>query len=130
MNDHTHSDHSCCGCGSHGHKKGEALSNWMHLRVHALILVPLTIWLIVSIVGLAGADHAAFTEWLAARINAALLGAFVLTGSYHAALGVQEIIEDYVSCEKTAKCAIAAEKTAFALIAAVCLLSIVKIVVL
>jgi succinate dehydrogenase / fumarate reductase membrane anchor subunit len=130
MNDNTDSDHSCCGCGSHAYKKGEALTHWMRLRVHALILVPLTIWLVVSVAGLAGADHAAFTEWLSARINAALLGAFVLIGSYHAALGVQEIIEDYVSCEKTTKCAIAAEKIAFALVAAICLLSIVKIVVL
>ncbi|HEU4839016.1 MAG TPA: succinate dehydrogenase, hydrophobic membrane anchor protein [Micavibrio sp.] len=130
MNDHTDSDHSCCGCGSHGFKKGEALSHWLRLRVLALILVPLTIWLVVSVAGLAGADHAAFTEWLSAHFNAALLGAFILIGSYHAALGVQEIIEDYVSCEKTAKCTIAAEKIAFALVAVVCILSIVKIVVL
>jgi succinate dehydrogenase / fumarate reductase membrane anchor subunit len=130
MNDHTHSDHSCCGCGSHGYKKGEALTHWLHLRFHGLLLVPLTIWLVISMVVLAGADYATFTEWLSARFNAALLGGFIAIGSYHAALGVQEIIEDYVSCEKTAKCAIAAEKIAFTLVAAVCILSIVKIVVL
>jgi succinate dehydrogenase / fumarate reductase membrane anchor subunit len=79
---------------------------------------------------LVGVDYTTFTEWLSAHFNAALLGGFIAIGSYHAALGVQEIIEDYVSCEKTAKCAIAAEKIAFALVAAVCILSIVKIVVL
>ena len=130
MNDHTHSDHSCGGCGSHAYKKGQALTHWLNLRFHALLLVPLTIWLIISVVCLVGADYAEFTGWLATRFNAALLGAFIAVGSYHAALGVQEIIEDYVSCEKTAKCAIAAEKTAFALLTAVCILSIVKIVVL
>lgn len=127
---HDHSSSSCCGCGSHGHDKGGALKHWVRLRFLSLILVPLTLWMVISIVTQVGADHAAFTAWLGTRLNAALLGAFILIGSYHAALGVQEIIEDYVSCEKTRKCAIVAEKIAFALVSAICILSIVKIVVL
>ena len=130
---HEHSGSSCCGCGSHGKPlshKGAALSHWTRLRFSSLVLVPLTIWVIISIVTQVGADHAAFTAWLGTRLNAALLGAFIMLSCYHAALGVQEIIEDYISTEKTAHCAILAEKIAFALVAAVCVLSIVKIVVL
>ncbi len=129
MHAHDNKD-SCCGCSSHAHthKKGEALSHWIRLRFSSLLLVPLTLWLVISIVGLVGADHATFMAWLDARLNAYLLGAFIVISCYHAALGVQEIIEDYISCEVTARCAILAEKTAFLGLSVLCIGSIFLIV--
>ncbi len=125
MNHHT--DHSCCGCGSYANKRGEALGAWVRLRVASFVLIPLTFWLVYSIVSLVGADHAVFTAWLAAPVNATLLATFIAVACYHAALGVQEIIEDYISCEKTAHCVISLQKIAFTALAFVCLVSIIKV---
>ena len=123
---HTHD--AGCGCSSHTHKKGAALAHWVRLRFSSLLLVPLTIWLVISIVTLSGADYATFITWLGSRVNAWQLGLFVLLSCYHGALGVQEIIEDYISCEVTARCAILAEKTAFIGLAVMCIGSIFLIV--
>ena len=117
--EHNHSG-SCCGC-SH---KGVAVRHWVKLRLAAVLLVPLVIWTVLSVVSLVGADHATFIAWLSMPTNAGLLGLFMVISCYHAALGVQEIIEDYVSCEKTAHCIIAAQKILFTLLAAACLLAI------
>jgi succinate dehydrogenase / fumarate reductase, membrane anchor subunit len=111
------------------HSKGAALSHWVRLRFSSLLLVPLTVWLVISIVGLAGVDHDTFTTWLQSRLNAGLLGSFILLSCYHGALGLQEIIEDYISCELAASCAILAEKTAFLGLAVMCIGSIVLIVI-
>ncbi len=127
---HQHTDHACCGCSSKGSslsQKGAAVRHWARLRFSALLLLPLILWLIFAIVPLIGADHAAFTAWLGAPVNAGLMSLLILTGCYHGALGVQEIIEDYVSNEKSAHCAIMAEKTGFALVAAICLMAIAAI---
>lgn len=82
----------------------------------------------MSIVSLAGADYATFAAWLAAGVNAGLLGAFVLLGCYHAALGIQEIIEDYVSNETAASAAIVGVKTTFFCLTVTCIGSIFLIV--
>ena len=125
-----HSGEGCCGCSSHDTpltKKGAALAHWERLRFSSLLLVPVIVWLIISIVSLVGKDYTAFTGWLSTPANAGLLVMFIVLSCYHGALGVQEIIEDYISTEKTAHCAIIAEKLAFALVAAICLVSIGKI---
>ena len=124
-----HAHHEGCGCSSHAHGgKGAALAHWVRLRFSSLLLVPLTVWLVISIVTLSGADYQTFTTWVGSRLNGVQLGLFVLLSCYHGALGVQEIIEDYISCEKTARLAILAEKTAFFGLAVMCIGSIFLIV--
>lgn len=126
-----HSGEGCCGCSSQSKplsKKGAALAHWERLRFSSLLLVPVIVWLVISIVSLVGKDYTAFIAWLSAPSNTGLLVMFIGLSCYHGALGVQEIIEDYISCEKTAHCAIIAEKLAFFVVAAICIFSIVKIV--
>lgn len=127
--DHHHASAApCCGCSSKKDKPlsapGIALRHWIKLRLSALLLLPLTLWLIWSIVSLIGAEYEVFVMWLSAPVNASLMGLFIILGCYHGALGVQEIIEDYISAEKCAHCAIVAEKIAFGALAFICLASI------
>lgn len=70
--------------------------HWIAQRVTAILLLPLTFWLCWSIVGLVHADHAAFVFWLARPWNAILMIVTVITMFYHAALGCQVVIEDYI----------------------------------
>ena len=68
---------------------------WMQ-RLTAVALVPLALWFAISVVGLSGADYAAAKAWVGRPVNAALLLLVLLTAVWHAILGVQVVIEDYV----------------------------------
>ena len=70
--------------------------HWLHQRLTAVGLVPLSIWFLVAALGIAGGGYADARSWLAQPWNAALMSAFVLLLFYHAKLGIQVVIEDYV----------------------------------
>jgi succinate dehydrogenase / fumarate reductase membrane anchor subunit len=81
---------------SSGGGKGEATRHWWLLRLTALALVPLTIWFVVSIVALAGADYSTMVAWVSNPFVSVLLLAMLIALFYHLRLGLNEIIEDYV----------------------------------
>jgi succinate dehydrogenase / fumarate reductase membrane anchor subunit len=65
-------------------------------RVSAVALVPLTLWLAISVLGLVGAPLAAVLTFLFNPVNAVLMASFLLVGLFHMTLGLQEVILDYV----------------------------------
>jgi succinate dehydrogenase / fumarate reductase, membrane anchor subunit len=78
---------------------GSAHSGVTHFwrqRVTAAALVPLAIWLAVSLLGLIGAHEAAALAFLSQPLNAILMAAFILIAVYHMALGMQVVIDDYI----------------------------------
>lgn len=74
----------------------EGVQHWWMQRLTAIALIPLGIWLVASLVSLAGADHAAITQWLASPFTLGALALTLLTAFYHAVLGLQVVVEDYV----------------------------------
>ncbi|MDE2183012.1 MAG: succinate dehydrogenase, hydrophobic membrane anchor protein [Alphaproteobacteria bacterium] len=68
-------------------------------RVSAVVLVPLSIWFAVSALGLVGAREPAVLIFLSNPLNAVLMGTFMLVSIYHMALGLQEVITDYIHHE-------------------------------
>jgi succinate dehydrogenase / fumarate reductase, membrane anchor subunit len=77
----------------------EGVDHWWAERITALALVPLTLWFVIAIVELAGADRAAFAEWVRHPVPAVLLVLLLIATFYHNALGLQVVIEDYVENE-------------------------------
>jgi len=73
--------------------------HWWAQRVTAVALLPLSIWFIVAMLGILGADYAAIRAWLAAPLPAVLMILFVVAVFHHAQLGLQVVIEDYVHSE-------------------------------
>lgn len=73
------------------------VGHWKWQRRSALVLVPLTLWLLFSLIHHIGADHATVYAWVANPLVALLLTIFVISLFYHAKLGLQVIIEDYIS---------------------------------
>lgn len=53
-------------------------------------------WFIVTAVSLIGLDHANARAFLAEPLNATLMLAFVIAMMWHARLGLQVLIEDYI----------------------------------
>jgi succinate dehydrogenase / fumarate reductase, membrane anchor subunit len=70
--------------------------HWWIERVTAVALVPLGIWLAISLVLLPDFSHATVSHWIGAGFNPTLLLLTLLTMTWHSRLGVQVILEDYV----------------------------------
>lgn len=72
------------------------VGHWWVQRVTAAALVLLGVWFVVTVLGLLHADYATAHATVAKPWNALLLIAFVITMFWHATLGLQVVIEDYV----------------------------------
>jgi len=79
----------------HGSAKS-GVHHWLAQRVTAVFLVFLAGWLVYTVFALAGADYATARAFVARPFNAALLVLLVISMLYHAMLGLQVVIEDYV----------------------------------
>ena len=79
----------------HGSAK-EGVHHWYAQRASALLLILLVGWLVYASVALAGSDYAAARQFVSSPFNAAFLVLLIVTLLYHAVLGLQVVIEDYV----------------------------------
>ena len=73
---------------------------WMQ-RVTAVANLFLGLFLVWLIASLAGADHSAVASALANPIVALLLAMLIISAAIHMRLGMQVIIEDYITGEGT-----------------------------
>ena len=107
----------------------EGAGHFWAQRTTAVALIPLTLWFAVSVIGLSHADYATFKGWVGKPGNASLLLLTVFTVMYHAQLGLQVVIEDYVSCEGKKIASLIGMKLAAAFLAVFMTVSILKVAV-
>jgi succinate dehydrogenase / fumarate reductase, membrane anchor subunit len=74
----------------------DGVEQWWLERVTAIALVPLTVWFAASIIVHGGSDYVTFIAWLRAPMVTILMALLLIGLFYHAALGLQVVIEDYV----------------------------------
>lgn len=74
-----------------------ATSHFWYQRVTAVALIPLSVWLILFLNTALSAPYAETVSWLSSPLNAVAIIAWTIAVIFHAALGVQVVIEDYVS---------------------------------
>ena len=74
----------------------EGVGHWWRQRLTALALIPLSLWFVASVVFLTDTDHATAVAWLGSPVTLGLMVLFLGSTFYHAALGMQVVIEDYV----------------------------------
>ena len=79
----------------HGSAKS-GVHHWYAQRASAVLLIFLVAWLVYASISLAGSDHAGASAFVAQPVNAAALSLLLVTLLYHAMLGLQVVIEDYV----------------------------------
>lgn len=77
----------------------DGTGHWWAQRLTALALIPLTVWFVASVIAMAGADYTAMIVWVSDPLVAGLLILLLVATFYHAVLGVQVVIEDYVHHE-------------------------------
>ena len=74
----------------------EGVEHWWLQRITAAALVPLSVWFIIAIIRLVGADIETVRDWVSAPMPAILLVLLLIATFWHASLGLQVVIEDYV----------------------------------
>ena len=75
---------------------GSAVPHWKWQRISAIMILPLMIHCVYLLGGLATLNYEAARLLVAAPTASLPLAVLICVGIYHAALGVQVIIEDYV----------------------------------
>ncbi len=68
-------------------------------RLSGIALVPLVLWFVFAVPPVLTADLATFTDWVGRHYNPWLMILLIITMFYHAMLGLQVIVEDYVHAE-------------------------------
>ena len=74
----------------------EGVAHWSAQRVSAVLLLPLSIWFLSCVLPVLGQPYSDARVYVAQPLNAFLLLTFMLALIYHALLGVQVVIEDYI----------------------------------
>ena len=105
------------------------LHHWWHQRLTALAMVPLMLVTLGVVASLGTLDYDGAIALMANPFVAALLLLLVVVGFYHAALGLQVVIEDYVGAEGVRMVLIIFVKMALFALAIVTLLSILKVAI-
>jgi len=93
-------------------------------RLTALALIPLGLWFCAAVIAMTGADYSAVAAWASSPLVAGLLILLLVATFYHAALGLQVVIEDYVHHEMTKLLLVLAVKAACLLLALTAVLSV------
>lgn len=112
-------------------KNGGAAQNvrrWWYQRLSAVALLPLILWFIYDLAGLASLEYAAVREWLAAPSTVVLLILLVPVLFYHSQVGLEEVIEDYVAAERRKSAAITLTRFLSTLCALVSVLSVTAVI--
>lgn len=104
--------------------------HWWAERVTAIALVPLTIWFILSVLGLIGAPQARVAAWAGNPFNTALLLAMIVMTFHHMQLGVQVVLEDYVSDKRLLTALVLVNKGVALLLGLIAAVSVLKLALL
>ncbi len=103
------------------------LATWWTQRVTALALIPLSLWFIASMISLESAHRADVAGWLHAPLSLALVLALIVATFWHMALGLGEVIEDYVHQEGAKLALVLAVRGMSVLLALLCAVSALRL---
>lgn len=77
----------------------DGTTHWMHQRLTAIANVFLVLWLVWSLLSMELGNYDEVRTWLAHPLNSILMILTVISTFYHAVLGSQVIVEDYIHNE-------------------------------
>ena len=104
--------------------------HFWHERMTAVALIPLTLWFLYAMLGLAGTSEVTALQFLAHPWNALLMGAFVCFGLWHTYLGLQVPVDDYIHTAGAKIFLLVLIRIAVIAVGATCLFAIVRIAAL
>jgi succinate dehydrogenase / fumarate reductase, membrane anchor subunit len=99
-------------------------------RVTSVALIPLSLWFLYAMLGLAGTSEVTALQFLAHPWNALLMAAFVVFSLYHASLGLQVVVDDYIQTPGTKIFLLLLIRFSVIAVGSTCLFAIVRIAAL
>ena len=103
------------------------VGHWSAQRLTAIANVLLVLWFVFSTLVLAGAGYAEVRTWLATPLSASLMILLIISTFYHARLGLQVVVEDYVHDEAGKLVALIAIPLATFALAVTCIVAVLKV---
>lgn len=73
--------------------------HWKAQRLTAIANLLLVLWFLFSAMALAGSGYEQVRAWLSSPVSASLMVLLIISTFYHARLGLQVVVEDYVHHE-------------------------------
>ena len=73
-----------------------AVNHWKYQRYSAILLFFISLWLCLSIICVSNFSYIEIIAWLKSPINSILMVFFFLVSFFHARLGLQVVLEDYI----------------------------------
>ena len=104
-------------------------SKWIMQRLTAVVLIPLTFWFVYQCVVLSNYEYDQIKSFFFSKINASLFFILIIAMLYHAKLGNETIVEDYVTSvnlKKITKLSISALTYLFMILTTISLFYIVS----
>ena len=105
----------------------EGVQHWWMQRLTAIALIPLTLWFIISIATLNNASYTETVNWLSIPLVSIFMILLVSATLYHALLGVQVVVEDYIHQEGLKFLLLIGLKFIFLVLGVVAIFSLLKI---
>ena len=109
------------------HGGSQATAHWWMTRLTSIALIPLTFYFVFSLIRVAGADYEVMALWIAWPFNTVMLVLFLAVSFYHAAQGLQEVIEDYVHNKTYKMVALLVMKAMLALWGAAAVIAVIRV---
>ena len=106
---------------------GTSVRRWWYQRLSAAALLPLSLWSIYEFCTLASLDYAVVRAWLGTPTITILFILLIPALYYHALLGLEEVLEDYVADTGKKHTAITLTRLLVALSAGAALLAVLLV---
>ena len=78
----------------------KASHKWIMQRASALIVAPLIVWFLLSLITLSTGDYNSVINFFSKPLFLILTIILLITGFFHAKIGISELFEDYIQNEK------------------------------
>ena len=78
----------------------KASRKWIMQRASALIVAHLIVWFLLSLITLSTGDYNSVINFFSKPLFLILTIILLITGFFHAKIGLSEIVEDYIQNEK------------------------------
>jgi succinate dehydrogenase / fumarate reductase membrane anchor subunit len=110
------------------HRREAGYGHWRWQRLSAVLTLVLMVYFTYMVVQMGAMDYATARNFVAVPMHALALAFLVTIGFYHAALGVQVIVEDYIALNQGRVALIMLLRSLFVVLACLSLGAIASIV--
>lgn len=100
--------------------------HWSMQRLTAVALIPLSIWAAFTVASMSGQDYDTVLSYFRSPFHSSMFILFVFAAFYHAALGLQVVIEDYIHNESAKIAALIVVKLGLSLLGTISVVAILR----